>query len=163
MTIDCIYYNDFIRCFRDGRVERIHQKRPKNGWYEVENIANHNDRYNVFEIDHKKVLRHRLIAYCFLGLEDLIIKKDQSNSIDHINRNPLDNRVSNLRIVTNSENAQNKKNVKGYYYCKERKCYYAQIKLNYKRIYLGRFDTEIEARNAYLKAKEKYHKYSPII
>ena len=38
----------------------------------------------------------------------------------------------------------------------------AKIKVNYKAINLGGFKTEIEARNAYLKGKEKYHKYSPI-
>jgi len=162
MTIDCVYYNDFIRCFRDGRVERINRQRPKNGWYEVQNIANNHFGYNDIRVVDKMIKRHRLLAFCFLGLEN-IVGDSHTNSIDHIDEDKLNNTISNLRIVSNGENQQNKKKVKGYYFHKRDKVYQSQIKVNNKRIHLGYFKTEIEARNAYLKAKEKYHKYSPII
>jgi len=155
MTIDCVYYNDFIRCYRDGRVERIHQKRHKNGWYEVENITNDGIGYNVFEIEHKKVKRHRLIAFCFLGLDSLIGNKERTNLIDHIDENKLNNAVSNLRIVNHGQNVTNRKSIKGYCYYRNR--YEAIIKVNKKTYHLGYFKTEIQAKNAYLKAKEKYH------
>ncbi len=160
MTIDCVYYNDFIRCYRDGRVERFSKKNPKIGWYELENKTNTRG-YNQMEIDYKKIKRHRLLAFCFLGLEDIVGDR-HTNSIDHIDENKINNAVSNLRIVSNGENQQNKKKVKGYTYHKRLNKYEAKISVNNKEIYLGVFDTEIEARNAYLKAKEKYHKYSPI-
>lgn len=161
MTIDCVYYNDFIRCFRNGRVERINRQKHKNGWYEVKNKANNSYGYNAFEIDHKKVKRHRLIAFCFLGLDSLIGNKERTNLIDHEDENKLNNAVSNLRIVNHGQNITNRKSIKGCYYYRNR--YDARITVNNKQIYLGSFDTEIEARNTYLKAKEKYHKYSPII
>lgn len=161
MTIDCVYYNEFIRCFRDGRVERINRQRPKNGWYEVENKANTAYGYNDIRINDEMIKRHRIIAFCFLGLENIVGDR-HTNSIDHIDEDKINNAVSNLRIVSNGENQQNKKKVKGYYYHKTNKSYMAEISVNKKTYHLGYFKTEIEARNAYLKAKEKYHKYSPI-
>jgi hypothetical protein len=162
MTIDCVYYNDFIRCFRNGRVERINRQRPKNGWSEVENTANTHDGYNEIRINDKMIKRHRLLAFCFLGLENIVGDR-HTNSIDHEDEDKINNAVSNLRIVSNGENQQNQKKVKGYSYHKRYKKYQAEITVNKKTVYLGRFDAEIEARNAYVKAKEIYHKYSPII
>lgn len=73
--------------------------------------------------------------------------------IDHINRNPSDNRISNLRLLTNSENIANN-GAKGYYYWKSRNKYVAQIMINYKKIHLGVFDNEYEAKKAYIEAKK---------
>jgi hypothetical protein len=77
--------------------------------------------------------------------------------IDHINHNTLDNRKCNLRIVTVQENMFNLSNVKGYFWDKTKNKYLAYIYLNKKRIYLGRYSTEVEARNAYINAKPMYH------
>jgi len=74
--------------------------------------------------------------------------------LDHINRDKTDNRISNLRNVSNQENMFNT-NAKGY--TKRKNKWIAQIKLDYKNIYLGSYNTEEEARQAYLLAKEKYH------
>ena len=82
---------------------------------------------------------------------------DKRNS-DHINHNTLDNRKSKLRIVSCQQNQFNRKSPKGYYWHKAVKKYHARIKVNGKNIYLGLFVTAKEARNAYLKAKEIYHK-----
>ena len=76
--------------------------------------------------------------------------------IDHINRDKHDNRLENLRLVTRSQNAQNRKNVTGYTQISGGR-YQAQIMLDYKHYFLGHFDTEAEARSAYLKAKKEYH------
>ncbi len=81
------------------------------------------------------------------------------NEIDHINGIRNDNRISNLRAVTRQQNQWNRKTSKGYYIAqyKDSIYYEAQIYLNTKRIRLGSYKTEEEARNAYLAAKEKYH------
>jgi hypothetical protein len=76
--------------------------------------------------------------------------------LDHINRNKSDNRISNLRSVTNQQNSFNN-NSNGYYLNKKTNKYLSQIRINNKSIYLGSFLTEEEARQAYLIAKEKYH------
>lgn len=75
--------------------------------------------------------------------------------IDHINQIRDDNRILNLRDITHQKNNFNKKEYKGYY--KRSNKYVAIIMLNKKQIYLGTFDTEEEAHNAYLEAKKIYH------
>ncbi|UWF83747.1 MAG: zinc-binding loop region of homing endonuclease [Bacteriophage sp.] len=63
--------------------------------------------------------------------------------IDHINHNKLDNRKSNLRIVTKSQNQMNV-NYKGVSLTKDNK-YYAHIKINQKMLNLGTYIYEEEA------------------
>ncbi len=150
--IDCVYYNDKIRCYRNGRVERFWKK----GWNIVENTANAGKGYNHLKINGKMIYRHRLLAYCFLGLENVVGERGRDDVIDHISGIPLDNSVANLRITTQQGNTQNTK-AKGYYLDKRRNKYQASIILNRKNIYLGYYDTEEEAHQAYLDAKRIYH------
>jgi hypothetical protein len=76
--------------------------------------------------------------------------------LDHKNRIKNDNRIDNLRIVSSQQNSFNK-NSKGYFFDKASNKWRAQIQVEGKRFYLGLFNTEEEARQAYLQAKEKYH------
>ena len=77
--------------------------------------------------------------------------------LDHENRIRHDNRIDNLRISNRSEQGQNRSNVKGYSWNKTKNKYQSYIKLNGKKISLGYYHKEEEARQAYLLAKEKYH------
>jgi hypothetical protein len=75
--------------------------------------------------------------------------------IDHINQNKSDNRIENLRILTNIENCHNNLlSSKGYTFQNNK--YRVKIKVNYKTIHIGYYNTEQEARQAYLQAKKKY-------
>ena len=76
--------------------------------------------------------------------------------LDHINRDKTDNRICNLRITNDTLNKQNQ-DVKGYTLDKRSNKWRARIIFNKKRIDLGYFDSEEEAREAYLSAKSKYH------
>lgn len=84
--------------------------------------------------------------------------------VDHINRNGLDNRRKNLRLVTRGENCLNKSKHKGSQYkykgvglSSGGKLYNARIARNGKQHYLGSFKTQIGARRAYLKAAKRLH------
>ena len=92
-------------------------------------------------------------------LYSLYVDKEISSElfIDHIDGNRLNNKRSNLRLVTCAENGFNRKSAKGYTYNKRAKKFQASIKVNGKQIYLGIYDNELDARAAYLRAKNKLH------
>jgi hypothetical protein len=82
--------------------------------------------------------------------------------VDHINGIRDDNRRENLRIVTASENQHNQRRAKGYSFHKRDNKWKAKIRLNGKEHHLGYYETESEARDAYIQAKAKFHPTSPI-
>lgn len=67
--------------------------------------------------------------------------------IDHIDQNRSNNRISNLREVTQSENSRNRARARftrldevGIWYCRRRRKYVAEITLNGKKVYQKTFD-----------------------
>lgn len=99
---------------------------------------------------------HRL-AYVYVHGDVL----DTSMQVDHINGNPFDNCITNLRLATHAQNCSNarvRKNrtlPKGVYANNIR--YKAMIQVNKLPIYLGTFDTPEDAHKAYGEAAKKYH------
>lgn len=96
-----------------------------------------------------KYLIHRLIWIYHYG--DI----PKGLHIDHINRIKDDNRIENLRLVTNSENHFNRES-KGVAITPNGK-FTAYITKNYKRIHLGTFKTEEKAKEARKNGKLKHH------
>ena len=144
-------YNRPHKVFRDGRVCYFRY----NKWNEYK-LTGHNDGYKQIKIRNKGTqktyLHHRIIGYAFLGLDI----DNVYTCIDHIDRNRKNNNWLNLRIVTKQQNTFNR-NAKGYW--KNRNGYEAKICFEGKRIYLGYYKKEEDARQAYLDAKKIYHKY----
>lgn len=103
----------------------------------------------------KEVKMHRFLTNCPAEL-----------IVDHINRNPLDNRLTNLRCVGVSENMLNK-NIqgncssghKGIRFRKDCKKFQARIMINKKSISIGHFNNLLDA----IIAREEFCKTNNII
>lgn len=109
-------------------------------------------RQEPIEDKYATVLMHRRIMKTPKGLD-----------VDHINRNGLDNRKSNLRNVTHSQNLHNRpkqKNshnkYKGIYLDKRVNRWFARIKVDGKSISLRSYKTQEEAGEAYRLASDQY-------
>lgn len=83
--------------------------------------------------------------------------------IDHINGDPADNRIDNLRIVTPTENMRNQKlnsantsGVVGVSWASHRSKWNAYIKVDRRKIHLGLFNSVAEAAAARKAAERKY-------
>jgi hypothetical protein len=104
---------------------------------------------------------HRLVAKAFIP------NPENKQQVDHIDNNPLNNNINNLRWVTNQQNSFNtricKKNTsgcKGVSFEKKSNKWYAEITINGKQQRLGYFDNIEDAIiSRYNKAKELYGEY----
>ena len=115
-------------------------------------------------IDGTKYMAHQLAWLYVYG-------EFPMSDLDHINGDPRDNRISNLRKVTHAENMQNqrkahrsKKNSTLMGAFKSTRCdrWHSAIRVGNKRDHLGSFATDQEAHEAYIKAKSMYHPFAAI-
>ncbi len=103
-----------------------------------------------------------------LQMHRLVMDAQKGQEIDHRNGNGLYNCRTNLRFCTRSQNNQNRKpqgngssKYKGVSWCKSSNEWKAEIKSNYKCIWLGRFKNEIDAAKCYdKKAKELFGEFA---
>jgi hypothetical protein len=89
-----------------------------------------------------------------------------SDQIDHINRNPADNRIENLRILHQLANMQNrnpatksKTGIKGVYKANDGDAYYAQLFVNGAYVVRKRCRTIEEATRVIREAQKQYHPF----
>jgi hypothetical protein len=96
------------------------------------------------------VFVHQLVASVFHNY----VWQGHKLVVDHIDSNPLNNHKDNLRVITSRENTAKEHLLKtglptGVHYNKKERKYRAQIIINNKNHFLGRFDTPKEASEAY--------------
>jgi hypothetical protein len=104
--------------------------------------------YIDIHIDGKHYYAHRLAWLYTYGAWP-------ENDIDHIDHDSTNNRLINLRDVTNAENHKNRKmskrnnsGVTGVYFRNDMQKWHARIAVNGKRIHLGHFEVKDDAVTA---------------
>jgi hypothetical protein len=114
-----------------------------------------NRGYRTLSIDNRPYRAHQIaFLYTF---------KQWPNKLDHIDGNPLNNRISNLRPATDFQNTWNQRRrtnngsgFKGVSFFKPRRTWRARITHYGKEICLGYYNTPEVAHAAYAKAADKY-------
>jgi hypothetical protein len=83
--------------------------------------------------------------------------------VDHIDGNPRNNAIANLRLATIQQNNWNRRvnkssgsGLKGAFYRAQDKKWHSGIRLNGRRVHLGSFDTAQEAHEAYRSAADMH-------
>lgn len=170
--------------------EMLHKRKKHNtydlsGEYGIGYTSNVNSKNeNVFYFDLEDYEKIKDYCWCFKGddyLTTTILKDDETRSSimmhqlilptengympDHIHgkESRNDNRKSNLRIVTKSQNAMNqglrsdnRSGVRGVYWNEHANMWIADIQKDGKRHYLGVFSNFNDAVNARKEAEKKY-------
>ena len=128
----------------------VYIKIPKGNMYrKIGDIVSTKSPNGVYKVNFKgtRYLLHRVAWFLYTG--------KQANIIDHINGNPSDNRIVNLRSCTQHQNTMNcnkpKNNTSGYKGVSQDSRngrWIAYIKHNYKKIHIGSFKNKKDAIKA---------------
>ena len=143
---ELFYYSDGVLYWAVDGCNQVKSGSPA-GWVD--------GKYKRVEINRKVYLVHRIIYMMHHGY--------LPEFVDHINGNPQDNRIVNLRAATRSENNRNSapkrctSGVKGVSWVRANKKWKAQLCYEGKQHYLGLYDTLEEAAEVVRKAREQHH------
>jgi hypothetical protein len=114
--------------------------------------------YRRVKFKQKAYFVHRIIYEIYHG------NIPDGYEVDHIDRNPSNNRIENLRLATPSQNACNRglfsnssTGLKGVSLHKQTGKYSSGIRSGGKRTHLGLYTTKEEAFEAYKEAAKNYH------
>lgn len=137
--------------------------RVKNaGRFKAGNVlgTKHSTGYIVIRIKDKLYKAHRLSWLYVYG-------KFPALKIDHINRDGCDNRLENLRLVTQKQNSENrslgKNNTSGHpgvSWCIKSCKWRARITVNYKGLHIGYFASLQDAIDAYKDFAARFHTHN---
>jgi len=141
--------------YHNGKLFYRHTQGPMKKGKEAGGIDK--DGYVRIAIKRKQYKAHRLIYLYHHGRIP--------ENIDHEDGNPLNNRISNLRECTLSQNNLNrgkhKRNTSGYKgvtWVERLGKFSSRIQINDKRLFLGYFDDAKSAHLAYINAADKHDK-----
>jgi hypothetical protein len=98
-----------FKCLEDGTCYVFHtgdtRGKCKNPYWKKIG-GKHNRGYLAYNSTQGMLTLHRIIAVAFLGLDI----ENKETLIDHIDGNPSNNKVSNLRVVSHTQNCMNYQN-----------------------------------------------------
>lgn len=160
--IRCSINGASLKVFEDGKIWRYGKIRPnakEEKWIQCKGTIHTTKRTgykrHLTFINKKQHATSRIVYKAFHPEWD-IDDNGFNNTIDHINRNSLDNRLCNLRIANMTEQALNRDfviNQQGYTYDISKNKYMAHIRLNKKQKHLGNFNTADEAKHCFEQAR----------
>lgn len=148
----------------DGKEGRLYWRNPRCARYRpgeaVKGTTRH-DGYNYIGVNgYGQIGAHRIIWIYNFGCFDIPLE------IDHIDGNPYNNHIGNLRLATSSQQKMNKRvqsnnrcGLKGAYYhaAHKGKKWRSQIKYEGRYVFLGYYHTPEEAHAAYRAASAHYY------
>lgn len=134
------YISSYGRAYSDKNKKMLKATKDTNGYLRISLYKNKIKKdYSI----------SRLVGLHF-------IPNEQNKQIDHIDRNPLNNNVNNLRWVSHTENQRNRNKQQncsskyiGVDFHKQGQKWRTRCRINNKENHIGLFDTEIEAALAY--------------
>jgi hypothetical protein len=158
---------DLLKEFFDYQDGELYWKKSRRNQIKIGDRAGvvGKNGYRMISIYDKKYYTHRLIFLYHHGY--------LPEFLDHIDCNPLNNDINNLREATKSQNGMSRKKIKyingkpttskykGVHWDKRAKKWMTRIRINKKAKFLGYYDSEIESALAYNQAAIKhYGKYA---
>jgi len=151
--------SEVFRISENGELERLFRGLD---WRTVDCKCNHNEGYCAVRLRGSNINYHTIVWILINGFIE-----DENAVIDHIDGNKLNNKIENLRLVTNRENCQNRTThragrLTGCFLDKRWNKWQARIRINSKRISLGYYNTELEAHTIYCIACELMEQYIDI-
>lgn len=149
--------------------------KPKEFWVKTDKVIIDEDMLPIILKYTWHIRKDKLTKYAFTNVKignknfgvsmHRLLTGMSSSEVDHINRNGLDNRISNLRFATKQQNSYNRvrKNKYGYrgvFKPKKSPHYSFQIQFNGKKFTKNGFKTAEDAARAYdLKNKELHGEF----
>lgn len=152
---DVIGFDGIYKISSIGRVKSF--KCNKEKFLKLQQAGSKNKKYYKVTLHHKKVnyekYIHTLVAESFLNHK----ANGYNLVIDHINNDSFDNRIENLQIITQRENAYRTQDCytskyKGVSWSNKSNKWVSHIWINPIKKYLGLFENEYDAHIAYEKA-----------
>jgi hypothetical protein len=129
-----------VKSFKCGKERILKPVFNGAGYYQI----------GLYKNKETKIFRvHQLIAISFLGY---VSDEAQKVVVDHIDNNPLNNKLDNLQVITKRENSSKdrKRDLPiGVSFHKLSNKYVAQIRIDCKKIHLGLYSTPEEASEVY--------------
>lgn len=174
-TVSCGCYNNEQRIKRSKKYNKYnlsgeygigYTSKGEEFWFDLDDYEKIKDRcWNIDNCGYvtTNASKNDVDIPSAFQMQRLIMDFPDGLYVDHINHNKTDNRKSNLRIVTNQQNAMNhvvrsgnRYGETGINFLNDRNKWRANITVNYKNISLGTFDTKEEAVLARKDAEERY-------